>query len=409
MDSVVGFAGAQAVWLVICAAFIFFMQAGFAMLESGMVRSKNTVNVLMKNYVDLGFGSLAFWMIGYGLMFGANPSGWFGTDRFFFQGVDDSEFIQLLVQIMFAATSATIVSGALAERIRYWSYVVSAVVVSTLIYATYGSWAWGGTAESPGWLRKLGFVDVAGSSVVHSVGGWCALAGVIVLGSRLGRYSAAGKPRSIPGHNLPLVALGGLILWMGWFAFNGSSVALDEGIGRAVLNTHLAGCSGLASAVLLMAVLRKPILMTTTINGALGGMVAICAGCSRYEPQYAIIVGLVAGLLVVLGMDALDQLRLDDAVGAVAVHGVCGAWGTVCVGLFGSDRLFDFGQVGVQLIGVVAAFIWAFPTAWLLFFCLDKVMGLRATTTHEQRGLDFTEHKEIGYPEFQDILHPDMD
>ena len=372
-----------------------------------MVRAKNAVNVLMKNFVDMGFGAVAFWMVGYGLMYGTNPTGWFGMDRFFLTDGSDWDFTVLLFQMMFAATAATIVSGALAERVRYWGYIASAVVISSFIYAIFGSWAWGGDETTAGWLRGMGFVDFAGSTVVHSIGGWCALAGVIVLGPRLGKFGADGRPRQIAGHNLPLVALGAMILWVGWFGFNGGSLLeASPKVGRIVLNTHLAGSAGVLGAILMLALSRRSTLMTVSINGGLGGMVAICAGCDLYQPQWAIVVGLLAGAVVTLGMGLLDSFQLDDAVGAVAVHGFAGAWGTLAVGLFGGEQLFDVGQTVVQLGGAVAAFLWAFPISWVVFVLIDKTVGLNAGTLKQQRGLDFTEHEEICYPEFQqDVLH----
>ena len=393
-------------WLMTAAFFVFFMQAGFAMLEGGLVRTKNAVNVLMKNYIDMGFASVAFWLVGFGLMFGANPSGWFGTDQFMMRSADHWSYTQLFFQMMFAATAATIVSGALAERIRYWAYVVSAVVISSFIYAVYGSWVWGSLAgETSGWLKAMGMVDFAGSSVVHSIGGWCALAGVIVLGPRLGRFSKDGKTREISGHSLPLVALGGLILWVGWFGFNAGSLGkAGPEIGLILLNTHLSGSAGLMGAILALTVSRQPILMTKSLNGGLGGMVAVCAGVHDYEPMAAFAVGLIAGMLVVGAERLLEFLMLDDAVGAVAVHGFCGTWGTLAVAMVSRSHFLDFNQLLIQGTGALAAFVWAFSSAWVVFKVVNLWIGLRADSLAEQRGLDFTEHYEIGYPEFQQAL-----
>jgi len=403
------------VWIVTAAALVFFMQAGFAMLESGMVRSKNAVNVLMKNYIDMCFGALAFWLIGYGLMFGANPTGWFGTDHFVLHQVADGEYTFLLFHMMFAATTATIVSGALAERIRYWAYVVSATVISSFIYAVYGSWVWANVdGVSQGWLSQLGFIDFAGSVVVHSIGGWCALAGVIVLGPRLGRFgreggSADGKTvtRDLPGHNLPLVALGGMILWLGWFGFNGgSTLEASASIGAIILNTHLAGAAGVIGAIAGLTLTRQPIYMTVTINGGLAGLVASCAGADAMEPAFAAVTGFIGGGLMVLGMQLLNQLRLDDPLGAIAVHGFAGVWGALAVALFVRGDYPIFQQLGIQALGAAAAFAWAFATAWVLFKLLDQVLNLRVNSMEERRGLDYVEHYEIGYPEFQqDLLH----
>lgn len=396
------------VWLITSAALVFFMQAGFAMVEGGLVRAKNTVNVIMKNFMDMSFGALAFWAVGFGLMFGANQTGWFGTSHFAPNHLSEWDFSFLFFQMMFSATAATIVSGALAERIRFWAYIVASVIVTGLIYPVYGSWVWGSLIEGQqGWLKQLGFIDFAGSSVVHAIGGWCALAGVIVLGPRLGRFGFDGKARDLSGHNLPLFALGAFILWVGWFGFNGgSTIQASTSIGLIVLNTHLAGSAGVVGAILTLALKRRPLLMTASLNGGLGGLVAICAGCATITPIFAILTGLIAGLIVTLAGQLLERLRLDDAVGAVAVHGFGGAWGTLAAALFYKGNMFNGKQVLVQLIGIGAGFLWAFPAALLMFKLINKVMKLRAESVAEQRGLDFAEHYEIGYPEFQqEILH----
>jgi len=396
------------VWLVTAAALVFFMQAGFALLEGGMVRSKNTVNVIMKNYVDACVGSIVFWLIGYGLMFGANHSGWFGTDHFLLGNAEHMDYSLLLFQTMFAATCVTIASGAMAERTRYESYLLGAIGITAIIYPVYGSWAWGSLYTGSGWLKQMGFIDFAGSTVVHSIGGWVALAGIMVLGPRLGRFDADGRARPIPGHNLTLVALGGFILWLGWFGFNGGSTAAAvPSIGLINLNTHLAAASGAVGAMATMWLGRRPILMTTTVNGSIGGLVAITAGCATMEPMFAVITGLVAGLVLVGGEAFLQWLRLDDVVGAVPVHAFCGAWGTLAAGLFKTGDLFNPTQVTVQFIGVAAGFLWAFPLSLLMYYAIDKTIGLRAGTLDEQRGLDFTEHSEIGYPEFQTAVTHD--
>lgn len=395
------------VWLVTASALVFFMQAGFALLESGMVRAKNAVNVVMKNYVDVAIGSVVFWLVGYGLMFGTNPSGWGGIDHFLLGNAEHMDYSLLLFQSMFAATAVTIASGAMAERTRYNGYLLGAVGVTAFIYPVFGSWAWGSLYDGHGWLRSMGFIDFAGSTVVHSVGGWVALAGILILGPRLGRYGPEGEPRPIRGHNLGAVALGGFILWLGWFGFNGGSTAAAETrIGLINLNTHLAAAAGTVAALLTMALTRRPVLMTTTVNGSVAGLVAITAGCATMEPLYAIVTGAVAGVLLVLAGDLLDRFRIDDVVGAVSVHGFCGAWGTLAAGLFKAGDMFSSIQVITQLIGIAAAFLWTFPIALLMYYVIDKLIGLRAPTIDEQRGLDYAEHFEIGYPEFQhDALH----
>ena len=399
-------APADIAWTLTGAALVFFMQAGFALLEGGMSRAKNTINIIMKNYADMCFGVIAFWFIGYGLMFGAS-NGWMGTSHFMPALDEGSDAVFFIFQIMFAATAATIVSGAVAERMRFAPYVIASVVVTGLIYPIYGAWAWGSFYEGAGWLKELGFIDFAGSTVVHSIGGWCALAGLLVLGPRLGRFGADGRPRTIPGHNLPMVALGGFILWMGWFGFNGAStLAANRDVGIIMVNTHLAGAAGFIGALLMQRLLRQPILMSGGVNGAIAGLVSITAGCATVTPGAALLIGLCGGALSVLGTVLLERLQIDDVVGAVAVHGLCGAWGTLAAGLFFKDDLFNGERVLVQLLGIAAAFLWAFPLSLATFWILKKTIGLRADSLHEQRGLDYTEHTEIGYPEFQkDLTH----
>jgi Amt family ammonium transporter len=397
----------DAIWVAIAAALVFFMQAGFSLLEGGFARAKNSTNVIMKNFADVCFGVLAFWTVGFGLMFGSNPSGWFGTDHFMPASVTGGEAIFLLYQAMFAATAATIVSGAVAERMRFFPYVTGAVLITSLIYPVFGSWVWGSLYEGSGWLAEMGFIDFAGSTVVHSVGAWCALAAVMVLGPRLGRFAADGTPRTIPGHNLPMIALGVFILWLGWFGFNGgSTLAADASIGGVLLNTNLAACAGFVGSALAMRISGRPVLMTVCVNGVLAGLVGITAGAASMSAPFAMLSGLIAGLLAVWSARWLERMRIDDVVGAIPVHGFCGAWGTLAAGLFHVDGLFDPMRVMVQVVGISVAFLWAFGTAWLVFFLLSRSIGLRAETVHEQRGLDFTEHYEIGYPEFQrDITH----
>ena len=398
------------VWIVLCAILVFFMQAGFAMLESGFVRSKNAVNVIMKNYIDMSLGSLGFFAVGFGLMFGINRTGFFGASGFLPQSGSTEFYAFLFFQMMFAATAATIVSGALAERIRYWPYVIAAIFVTSLIYPIFGSWVWGGyESATEGWLAKMGFVDFAGSSVVHAVGGWCALAGVIVLGPRMGRFRKGGRSDAIPGHNLPMASLGAFILWFGFFAFNaGSTLEASGNLGLIVLNTHLAGASGVAGAVLFTLMLGRPLLMQYPINGGLAGLVAICASANAISPLFAMVVGLVAGVVMVLGTDLLERLKLDDAVGAVPVHAFAGTWGILAVGFFVDG--FSLSQLTVQALGAFAAFIWAFPVALAVFTGIGALVHLRVSVSEERRGLDYSEHHELGYPEFQTgLLHQGQD
>lgn len=390
------------VWVITAGALVFFMQAGFAFVESGMARSKNAVNVIMKNYTDVCFGTLVFWLVGYGLMFGSNPTGWFGIDHFMLHDASAHELAFLFFQTMFAATAATIASGAMAERTSYWPYIIGSMVITGFIYAIYGSWAWGSHYSGQGWLAKMGFIDFAGSTVVHSIGGWAALAGIIVVGPRLGKFGPNGEVRTIPGHNLSSVALGGFILWLGWFGFNaGSTVAATVEIGPIAMNTHLAAAAGAAGAVIMMAISYGRVYMTTTVNGSLAGLVGITSGCATMQPGWAVVTGLVAGMIIVVGDRLLERFKLDDVVGAVSVHGFAGAWGTLAAGMFKTGDLFNVDQIGVQIIGIAAAFLWAFPVSLLTYWVLDLLIGMRANSQHEQRGLDFTEHHEVGYPEFQ--------
>ena len=393
------------VWIIICAIFIFFMQAGFAMLESGLVRSKNAVNVIMKNYIDMSAGSIAFWVVGFGLMFGANNTGFFGTNMFVISDGEPATFTFLFFQMMFAATAATIVSGALAERIRYWPYIFCAVFISSFIYPIFGSWVWGSfDGQTSGWLKNLGFIDFAGSAVVHAVGGWCALAGILVLGPRVGRFGR-GRNFDIPGHNLPIAALGAFILWFGFFAFNaGSALDASANLGRIILNTHLAGAAGVISMIIMLSLFDKRVLFGYTVNGGLGGLVAICAGAAFVSPIFALATGFVAGAVVFMGMSLMDNIQLDDPVGAVPVHAFAGTWGVLAVGLFNESSFFNLEQLGIQALGALVVFLWAFPTAWIMFKLVSLIVNLRVSMGDERRGLDYSEHKELGYPEFQEGL-----
>lgn len=401
----------DSVWVVIGGILVFFMQAGFALIESGSVRSKNTVNVLMKNYMDTCIGGLVFWLFGFGLMFGLNQSGWIGLSHFMPNQMDDWHWNLLFFQMMFAATATTIASGAMAERIHFVAYVVSAIFVSGVIYPVFGSWAWGGLFGGEGWLKAMGFIDFAGSTVVHSIGGWVALAGIIVLGPRLGRFGRKGQSHFLAGHNLPLVALGGFILWFAWFGFNAAStVSANVSIGRIALNTHLAACAAASTYMILALIRSKAVLIRNTINASLAGLVAITAGCATMSPIFAIMTGVGAGILISFVPQLLVKMQLDDVVDAVAVHGVCGAWGTLAAGAFLETNLFDANVMYVQVIGIFAAFVWGFGLALLVFKILDKVLGgLRVSQQHEQRGLDYTEHAELSYPEFQRDLTFDAD
>lgn len=391
-------------WVVMAGVLVFLMQAGFGLLESGMSRAKNAVNVLMKNYMDVCLCSLIFWAVGYGLMFGDNPSGWLGGSHFFSSdGLSDWDWTFIFFQMMFAATAATIASGAMAERAHFSAYLIGACLISGLIYPVFGSWAWGSAYNGDGWLKELGFIDFAGSTVVHSIGAWAALAGIIVLGPRLGRFGPQGESRPIPGHNLGMVALGGFILWFGWFGFNaGSTLAAGTDLGKIALNTHLAACSGAVGYMLITRLAGQPLLLTGTINGSLAGLVGITAGCASMAPAFAALTGLIAGVISFLGSRLLVSLKLDDVVDAVTVHGLCGVWGTLAAGIFFVDDPFNLERIGVQALGVGAAFLWGFGMALLCYYLIDMLIGMRAEPLHQQRGLDYTEHAELGYPEFQD-------
>ncbi len=389
------------VWVVVAACLVFFMQAGFAFVESGMVRAKNAVNVILKNYSDMCVGGLGFWAVGYGLMFGAS-SGWVGTTKFFPESGEPFDFTVLFFQMMFAATAATIVSGALAERIRFNAYLIGSFVITTFIYPVVGGWAW----NDNGWLKGIGFIDFAGSTVVHTVGACCAFAGILALGPRTGKYSRDGRVRTIPGHSMPFVALGGFTLWLGWFGFNaGSTVAADASIGKIALNTHLAGCAATAGTIILRNLMGQPVLLTSVVNGSLGGLVAVTAGCAFVSPGSAILIGLIAAPVIMIGDRARDMWKLDAAVGAISVHGFCGVWGTAAVGLF-HENGGDVQQFFVQLAGSAATVLAVVPTAYVMYRAIGAWATLRVSSLDEQRGLDFTEHAEIGYPEFQEgLLH----
>ncbi len=396
----------EIIWLATSIALVFFMQAGFALLECGASRAKNAINVIMKNYTDICFGSIFFWAIGYGLMFGESQAGLFGFSHFLDDSLSNKQTIGLVFQLMFAATCATIVSGAVAERMRFVSYMLSASIICTLIYPIFGHWVW----NPDGWLNQLGFIDFAGATVVHSVGGWCALAAVMVLGPRLGRFSRAGETRYIPGHNLPMIALGGFILWLGWFGFNGGSVTSLNNLGNVLLNTHLGACAGAMGAIFFMALTNKPIMMTTTVNASIGGLVSVTAGADIMMPGTAIMTGLISGIILVWGSVLLERYKIDDVVGAVAVHGFCGAWGTLAAGIFYTGDMFSITRITIQLLGVITAFVWSFPTAYLTFKTVDKFLGLRTSSIHEQRGLDYAEHYEVGYAEFnQTVTHGEIE
>jgi len=396
---------ADYVWTLVAAALVFFMQAGFAMVEAGFTRAKNAVNIIMKNLMDFSMGSIFYWAIGFGLMFGATTTGWFGTTGFFLSdftpGGDPWVLAFWMFQVVFAATAATIVSGAMAERTKFVAYLLYSAVLSALIYPIFGSWAWGGLFHGSGWLEGLGFIDFAGSTVVHSIGGWVALAGAIVLGPRLGKYTKDGKVRAIPGHNLPLAALGVFILWLGWFGFNpGSTTAASTDIALIFVNTNIAAAAGAILAMITSWIKFKKPEISMSLNGALAGLVAITAPCATVTPLSSVIIGSVAGVLVVLAVLFFDRIKVDDPVGAISVHGVCGAWGTLAAGIFNIGGT-SAKIIGIQLLGIGAAFIWAFTTGFILFKLIDATVGIRVSPEEETEGLDYGEHGARAYPDFQ--------
>jgi len=397
------------VWTCIATFLVFFMQAGFAMVEAGFTRAKNAVNILMKNLMDFSVGTIAFFLIGFGLMFGKS-NGLFGTTLFGLSGVEpgaDWNWTFLIFQTVFAATAATIVSGAMAERTKFVGYLVYSFFITLFIYPVFGSWAWGGLLDGGGWLEKLGFLDFAGSTVVHSIGGWLALAGAIVLGPRIGKYGPDRKPKAILGHNIPLAALGVFILWFGWFGFNpGSTTVGDGSIGYIAVTTNLSAAAGAIVAMCISWVIMKKPDASMALNGALAGLVSITAPCDGVTPVGAILIGVVGGALVVFAVLFIDSvLKIDDPVGAVSVHGVCGLWGTLATGLFNMESGLFYGggfkQLGVQAIGAGAAFVWAFGLGLILFYAISKTIGLRVTPEEEMKGLDIGEHGMEAYSGFQ--------
>ena len=394
------------IWTLVAAFLVFFMQAGFAMVETGFTRAKNAINIMMKNLMDFCFGSLAYWAIGFGLMFGATTTGWFGTDGFFFSDFAKEKDMWLyafwMFQVVFAATAATIVSGAMAERTKFSSYILYSIAISAFIYPIFGKWAWGGLFHGKGWLEALGFIDFAGSTVVHSIGGWAALAGAIVLGPRIGKFGPDGRPKAIPGHNIPLATLGVFILWFGWFGFNpGSTTAAIADTAKIAVNTNLAAAAGTVSALIIAWIMFKKPDASMTLNGALAGLVGITAGCNNVTPLGSVIIGLIAGVIVVLSVVFIEKvLKIDDPVGAVSVHGVCGAWGTLAAGLFNADGT-SLQMIGIQSLGIASAFIWSFTLCFILFKVLKATVGLRVTPEEELEGLDIEEHGNLAYPDFQ--------
>lgn len=389
-------------WILIAGILVFLMQAGFTLVESGMTRSKNAVNIAMKNLLDICVGSLTFWLVGYSLMYGDTSNGWF-----FWSGLFQGEGADLFFQTMFAATTATIVSGAIAGRTKYSTYIIFSLIMTAVIYPISGGWQWQGS----GWLTEMGFIDFAGSSIVHSVGGWAALVAAFMVGPRIGKY-VNGKVLPIPGHNQVLATLGVFILWFGWFGFNGGSQlawggADAVGASNVVLITNLsAAAGGLGALVTTWIWYGKPNL-AQTLNGSLAGLVSITAGCGNMTAGGAVLAGLIGGIIVVFSIEFIEKkLKIDDAIGAASVHGVAGAWGTLVIGLWGVDGdtaigLFNGGgasQLGVQAVGVLAYAAWATVLSFIVLAILKATMGLRVSKEVEIEGLDISEHGSIAYP-----------
>ncbi len=406
-------------WTLIAAVLVMFMQAGFAMLTAGFSRSKNACNMLMKNLMDFCIGTIAYWAIGFGLMFGAGNL-LFGNSGFFLIDSGDTFAslnwtqvpleLKYFFQLVFCATGATIVAGAMAERTRFIAYIFYSIIITAIIYPIVGHWIWGG-----GWLAKIGMWDFAGSTVVHSTGGWLALVGAFMLGPRTGKYNQDGSSNAITGHSIPLATLGTFILWFGWFGFNpGSTMALVSEIAHIAAITNLAGAAGGISAMITSWWMFKKADISMALNGVLGGLVSITASCAFVSAGSAIWIGIIGGVLVVLGVVFIDQvLHVDDPVGAIAVHGICGSWGTLALGLFAQDvfspgttgnGLFFGGGwklIGAQALGVVSVFTWCLLAGFLMFYVIKHLVGLRVSREEELRGLDIDEHGMEAYSGFQ--------
>ena len=414
-------------WLLIAAFLVFFMQAGFAMLEAGFVRAKNTANILMKNIMDVSIGALAFWAIGWAVAYGVSgeaSNGFVCDGHFFLWAFDD--WSGWIFQFAFAATAATIVSGAMAERTAFRAYLFYTVFITGIIYPVVVHWVWDGN----GWLTAFtdnpigtnGYLDFAGSGVVHMVGGFAGLMGAIIVGPRIGKFGKDGSINPIPGHSISLAALGVFILWFGWYGFNpGSTLGLTDGFAalaaKVAVNTTLAAGAGAVGCAFISRMRTRNYDMGLTLNGALGGLVAITAPCAVVDPWAAISIGLIAAPIVIFGIEALDRARVDDPIGAVAVHGFAGVWGVLSVGLFASEGgiaqayvasdqyglLLGGGieQLGIQALGVLSIAGWTIVTSGLLFTVIKYTVGLRVSAEEEERGLDLGEHGVEAYPDFQ--------
>ena len=403
-------------WVMFGAVLVFLMHAGFAMVETGFTRSKNSLNILMKNMLTVAVSSVLYFVIGFALMFGSSKGGFIGSSGFFLNGESD-QMSFFVFQIVFAATCATIISGAVAERMKLSSYMLLTIAMVAVIYPVVGHWVWGG-----GWLSKLGFVDFAGSTVVHLTGALGAAVAVTFLGARLGKYGSDGKVNAIQGHNIPLGALGVFILWFGWFGFNGgSTLAADPALVPGIIATTLmAGSCGVLSSALYTKFRYKRIDASLTLNGALSGLVGITAGTANVSIPGAIVIGLIAGIILVEAVHLIDsKMKLDDPVGAITVHGICGIWGTLAVGLFDTTNGLFYGGgiqlLGIQALGIIAVMGWTIGTVGLFLFVLTRFSSIRVSSEEEIAGLDFAEHGSSAY-EFRESfvatgdgnLHPEF-
>ena len=402
------------VWMMICTALVFFMHLGFSFLEIGLTRQKNTINILFKNFFVITVGLLLYALGGFNLMYPGFEEGSMGILKFAGFGIAPPDggmttayadggytwWTDFLFQGMFAATAATIVSGAVAERIKLSSFMLFAILYVGLVYPIVGSWKWGG-----GFLDGMGFYDFAGSTLVHSVGGWAALIAIYLLGARIGKFNNEGKPLAIPGHNIPLASAGVLILWLGWFGFNGGSVlsADPELTSLALVTTSLAASAGGVASTLFSNILYKNFDLTMFMNGILGGLVGITAGADQMSPTDAILIGIISGIIIVLGVALIDKMKLDDPVGAVAVHLICGIWGTLAVGIFGAMAGID--QFLIQLAGVGIVGLFCVLSSFILLFIVKKFVGLRVDKEEELKGLDISEHGMDAYADFRMNQH----
>ena len=392
-------------WVIDCAILVFIMQAGFMCMETGLSRYKNSINVALKNAADFGVSVVIFWIFGFGIMFGTSYNGFFGTDLFFFK-TEKAEYMTYFVfQAMFVATAATIISGAVAERMKFNGYLIMTVLATGVIYPIVGHWAWSssyltGSVKSTGWLSDIGFVDFAGSTIVHSVGGWIALAAVIILGPRIGKYSEANKGK-FTGSSFPLAVLGTLILWFGWFGFNGgSNGAMDEAVPLILINTFLAAAFGLLTGLTISYFKYKKPDPFYIILGPLAGLVAITAGCNSMSSVISIFVGIIGSIIAIIVNETLNKFEIDDVVGAVPVHLAAGIWGTLAVGLFSDLTILDtgldrFSQIKIQLIGITSIGLFTFISSYVVLSTVNKFYPLRVSPVQEELGLNIAEHNAV--------------